>query len=72
VVERAKLGGKIPVAALREVGKPGIGHWLPAAGLAVWHHNLAPYLFEQAQRCDSHSRVKLIDVTGNKQTNAHA
>jgi hypothetical protein len=71
MVELAKLSGKILVASCGEVGKTRIGHRLPAAGLLAWHNNLTPHLLKQTERCDSHPRVKLIDVAGYEQTNAH-
>src|SRR5689334_15264654 len=44
-------------------------HRLPAAGLGGRIIDFTSESLEQFERCESHLRIKLIDITGNEQSN---
>jgi hypothetical protein len=52
--------------------QPDVGHRLAAAGLLFGILDLESLLLEQLQSSQTHPWVELIDVTGNKQANAHS
>ena len=64
VVEFRKIFYKQVVASARKMLETGIGHGLPATGLARWVDDFAVKLFEQFQGSYAYLRIKLVYVTG--------
>jgi DNA-binding transcriptional LysR family regulator len=55
----------------RRRGDPGVGHRLTTAALCLREFHLAPEPLQQFRRRHPDIRIKLIDVTGNEQSNSH-
>jgi hypothetical protein len=71
VIERRKVPDEQLLGGLGLLVTSAIRHWLGAAGLIKWIHDIYLKLLQKLQSGDADFRIEKVDITGDHQSNLH-